>query len=238
MGNGGNVAHTLRAAATGLVLVAGLAACHSSESGQAVPATAGNGSAENFVPSAQNPDPTDDIDGVLKVYYPSPQHVGREGRVRYEYSPPLGGTHDYGWAGCTGVVYPTGIRTENAVHSLEHGAVWVTYNPDDLDADEVEQLADRVEGVDYTLMSPYPGLDRAISVQSWGHQLKVDEADDPRIDQFIAATKQNSQSGVYPEDPSATGFPEPGATCSAVPGVFDLANPPPFDPRQGDVPDS
>ncbi|OZG30283.1 hypothetical protein BH683_004660 [Williamsia sp. 1138] len=229
---------TLRAAASGLALVAVLAACQSAETGQAVRASAGAGSAADFVPSAENPDPTDQIDGVLRVHYPSPQHVGRDGRVRYEYSPPLGGTHDYGWAGCTGVVYPTGIRTENAVHSLEHGAVWIAYNPEDLDDDDVELLAARVDGVDYTLMSPYPGLDRPISVQSWGHQLKLDDADDPRIDQFITATKQNSQSGVYPEDPTATGFPEPGATCSAVPGVFDLADPPPFDPRQGDVPDS
>ncbi|ORM26062.1 DUF3105 domain-containing protein [Williamsia sp. 1135] len=232
------MAHTLRSAATGLTLVAVLAACQSTETGQAVRASEGAVSAEDFIPSADNPDPTDRIDGVLRVHYPSPQHVARDGRVRYQYSPPLGGTHDYGWAGCTGVVYPTGIRTENAVHSLEHGAVWLTYNPDDLDADDVDLLAARVDGVEYTLMSPYPGLDRPISVQSWGHQLKLDDADDPRIDQFIAATKQNSQSGVYPEDPMATGFPEPGATCSAVPGVFDLSDPPPFDPRQGDVPDS
>jgi hypothetical protein len=221
-----------------LALVAVLAGCQSAETGQAVRASTGAGSAEDFVPSADNPDPTDQIDGVLQVYYPSPQHVGRDGRVRYQYSPPLGGTHDYGWAGCTGVVYPTGIRTENAVHSLEHGAVWIAYNPEDLDADDIDLLAARVDGVEYTLMSPYPGLDHPISVQSWGHQLKLEDADDPRIDQFIAATKQNSQAGVYPEDPTATGFPEPGATCSAVPGVFDLTDPPPFDPRQGDVPDS
>lgn len=232
------MAHTLRSAAAGLALVAVLAGCQSAETGQAVRASTGAGSAEDFVPSADNPDPTDQIDGVLQVYYPSPQHVGRDGRVRYQYSPPLGGTHDYGWAGCTGVVYLTGIRTENAVHSLEHGAVWIAYNPEDLDADDIDLLAARVEGVEYTLMSPYPGLDHPISVQSWGHQLKLEDADDPRIDQFIAATKQNSQAGVYPEDPTATGFPEPGATCSAVPGVFDLADPPPFDPRRGDVPDS
>ncbi|PYE12635.1 uncharacterized protein DUF3105 [Williamsia limnetica] len=232
------MAHTLRSAAAGLALVAVLAGCQSAETGQAVRASTGAGSAEDFVPSADNPDPTDQIDGVLQVYYPSPQHVGRDGRVRYQYSPPLGGTHDYGWAGCTGVVYPTGIRTENAVHSLEHGAVWIAYNPEDLDDDDIDLLAARVDGVEYTLMSPYPGLDHPISVQSWGHQLKLEDADDPRIDQFIAATKQNSQAGVYPEDPTATGFPEPGATCSAVPGVFDLADPPPFDPRQGDVPDS
>lgn len=234
---GGSVAHVVRTAAAAVALVIGLAACTSAQTGTGVPASSDTGSMQDFVPTADNPDPTDDIDGVTKAYYTAPKHVARDARVRYQYSPPLGGTHDYAWAGCTGVVYPTGIRSENAVHSLEHGAVWVTYNPDELDSDEIARLAGRVDGVDYTLMSPYPGLDQPISVQSWGHQLKVSDAADPRIDQFITATKQNSQAGVYGEDLDATGFPEPGATCAAVPGAFDQADPPPFDPRQGDVPD-
>ncbi len=234
---GGNVAQALRAVAMGFALVIGLIACTSAVSGTGVPGSSGAGSGQDFVPTAANPDPTDGIDGVTKALYTAPKHVAREDRVRYQYSPPLGGTHDYAWAGCTGVVYPTGIRSENAVHSLEHGAVWITYNPEDLDTDQIAQLAERVEGVDYTLMSPYPGLDQPISVQSWGHQIMVSATDDPRIDQFITATKQNSQTGVYPEDPEATGFPEPGATCAAVPGAFNQSEPPPFDPRQGDVPD-
>ena len=39
-------------------------------------------------------------------------------------------------------------------------------------------------------MSPYPGLDAPISLQAWGYQLKVDNADDPRIDDFIKALRQ------------------------------------------------
>jgi hypothetical protein len=66
-------------------------------------------------------------------------------------------------------------------------------------------------------MSPYPGLDRPISLQSWGHQLKLDSADDQRIDRFIRALRTNEYT-----------HPEVGATCDADPGTFSVDSPPPF----------
>ncbi len=54
----------------------------------------------------------------------APLHSGAD--VDYPESPPYGGDHDLAWADCTGTIYPEPIRSENAVHSLEHGAVWVT----------------------------------------------------------------------------------------------------------------
>ncbi|AQA21851.1 hypothetical protein BTZ20_3992 [Rhodococcus sp. MTM3W5.2] len=79
--------------------------------------------------------------------------------MAYDKTPPYGGPHDATWATCTGIVYPNAIRTENAVHSLEHGAVWIAYNPDKVSDDQRDALADRVDGKSYMLMSPYPGLD-------------------------------------------------------------------------------
>ncbi|MFD4467714.1 DUF3105 domain-containing protein [Rhodococcus sp. NPDC058505] len=176
--------------------------------------------ADKFAPSESNPDPSTNIDGVVKLDYPAALHVSAEQRVAYDQTPPFGGPHDATWATCTGVVYPNPIRTENAVHSLEHGAVWITYNPDTVSDEERQQLVDRVDGKAYMLMSPYPGMDTPISLQSWGHQLKVDGADDPRINQFIAALRLNN-FGAYPEK---------GASCSTIPGAFDPDNPPAFDP--------
>ncbi|PVY31218.1 DUF3105 domain-containing protein [Williamsia muralis] len=182
-----------------------------------------------FTPSASNPDPSDKIDGVTKIYYPAGQHVQPTQRVAYDQSPPFGGPHDAVWAACTGIVYPNQLRTENAVHALEHGAVWISYNPDTIAPGDLDILQDKVEGEPYMLMSPYPGLDTPISLQSWGHQLKLDSAGDERVDQFIEALRQNSNSGVYPGQPDATAYPEIGASCAATPGAFDPNSPPPAD---------
>ena len=182
-----------------------------------------------FTPSSSNPDPSDKIDGVTKIYYPAGQHVQPTQRVAYDQSPPFGGPHDAVWAACTGIVYPNQLRTENAVHALEHGAVWIAYNPDTIAPGDLDILQDKVEGESYMLMSPYPGLDTPISLQSWGHQLKLDSAGDERVDQFIEALRQNSNSGVYPGQPDATAYPEIGASCAATPGAFDPNSPPPAD---------
>ncbi|GAA4619830.1 DUF3105 domain-containing protein [Saccharopolyspora hordei] len=175
---------------------------------------------EPFKPSPENPDPSKKIPGVTVIDYPGQMHVSPTQRVAYDQSPPFGGPHDGIWADCTGVVYPEPVRSENMVHSLEHGAVWIAYNPDKVDESGVQRLKVRAEGKPYTMMSPYPGLDSPISLQSWGHQLKVDSADDPRIDQFITALRLNN-NGVYPEI---------GGSCQAYPGAFDTNNPPKFDP--------
>jgi hypothetical protein len=194
--------------------------------------------AQSWVPTADDPDPAMRIPGVARAFYRG-GHVGPGKRVAYRYSPPVGGRHDAVWAACTGVVYPRALRDENAVHSLEHGAVWITYAPS-LDAASVTALARRVTGVDHMLMSPYPGLDRPISVQAWGHQLRLDRADDPRLDHFVTATRLNTQKGVYPEDPTAFASPEPTGTCAST-GVFDVDNPPRADvgpPPASAIPDA
>ncbi|SNR44792.1 DUF3105 domain-containing protein [Blastococcus mobilis] len=143
----------------------------------------------------------DEIDGVQTFDYAAGQeHVTTE--VDYTESPPVGGPHDGNWADCTGTVYDVDIRHENAVHGLEHGAVWITYNPDRVSDGDIAKLADLVEGENGRMLSPYAGLDSPISLQSWNHQLKVDSADDIRIEQF--ADFLTFRAGE---------FPEPGASC-------------------------
>jgi hypothetical protein len=71
-----------------------------------------------------------------------------------------------------------------------------------LAADQVDKLKSKVQGKDYMMMSPVAGLDKNISLQAWGYQLKVDSAGDKRIDKFIKALRLNSSM-------------EPGAACSS-----------------------
>nr|WP_235174684.1 DUF3105 domain-containing protein [Tomitella biformata] len=162
--------------------------------------------ANRFAPSIENPDPSTGIAGVVSIDYPAGDHVAAPQTVAYDQSPPFGGPHDQAWATCTGVVYPSPVRNENAVHSLEHGAVWVTYDPSQLIADEVAALESKIDKVPYALMSPYPGMDTAISLQSWGRQLKLDDVSDERIGQFLTALRQNPNT-----------HPEIGASCSTAP---------------------
>ncbi|MCH5644360.1 MULTISPECIES: DUF3105 domain-containing protein [unclassified Gordonia (in: high G+C Gram-positive bacteria)] len=179
-----------------------------------------------FVPTPANPDPSDKIEGIVKRYYPAATHT--EKRVAYDQSPPFGGPHDAIWATCTGIVYPNPIRSENAVHALEHGSVWITYNPDTISSGDLDYLKNLVRGEQYLFMSPYPGLSTPLSLQSWGHQLKLDSAKDPRVNQFITALRRNPMTNVYRENPQASAYPEVQATCGPTPG-FDPSNPPPAD---------
>lgn len=173
-----------------------------------------------FIPSASLQDPSTQIPGVVVTTYQGGNHVQAPARVAYDISPPAGGPHDQYWAACNGVVYPAAVRNENMVHSLEHGAAWITYDPARISGDAIEALRTRAADQPYTIMSPYPGLDSPISLQSWGHQLKLDQPDDARIDQFLQALRSNRYTD-----------PESGASCRALnPAQFDQNNPPPWDP--------
>ena len=158
--------------------------------------------------NASKVESVDEIAGITTVEYEAGQHVGTT--VTYAESPPIGGEHDPVWADCTGTVYDVDIRHENAVHSLEHGAVWITYNPDQVSPQDIETLAALVDGESGRMLSPYVGLDSPVSLQSWGHQLKVDSVDDPRVKQFADFLTRN------PDE-----HPEVGASCERPEFVAD-----------------
>ncbi|MCH0539083.1 DUF3105 domain-containing protein [Streptomyces sp. MUM 203J] len=128
--------------------------------------------------------------------------------VSYPMNPPVGGDHHRMWADCDGTVYKEELRKENAVHSLEHGAVWVTYN-DKAPAEDVKKLEEKVGRTPYSLMSPVKDQDGAIMLSAWGKQVTVDGADDPRVNQFFTKYVQGPQT------------PEPGAACTGGTGGMD-----------------
>lgn len=124
-----------------------------------------------------------------------------EDPVDYPQAPPVGGPHlpPPGWLVCD--VYDEPVPDEAAVHSMEHGAVWVTHAPD-LPAEDVELLASLTElDREYVLVSPYEGLPSPVVVSTWGHQLQVDGAGDPRVRAFVEQFAGGDQGG------------EPGAPC-------------------------
>jgi Protein of unknown function (DUF3105) len=134
--------------------------------------------------------------------YPEAQATHTKDPVSYPQSPPVGGNHDPTWLNCG--IYDQAVRNENAVHSMEHGAVWITYDPA-LSAADVQKLRDLMPD-SYIVLSPYPGLDAPVVASAWGVQLKLDGVDDSRLKTFIDVYRQGSQT------------PEPGAACTGGTG--------------------
>ena len=143
-----------------------------------------------------------DIEGVEAFDGLTFDHVTTA--VDYPQSPPAGGDHNAAWLNCG--VYTEPVPNENAVHSLEHGAVWITYDPA-IPAEDVATLQAFADNQSYVLVSPYEGLDSAVAVSAWGYQLKVDSVDDERLPIFIQKYLLNPE------------LAEVGAPCSNGVGV-------------------
>jgi hypothetical protein len=129
------------------------------------------------------------------------QHVS--GPVQYAQTPPVGGDHAPVWQNCG--FYREPVPSETAVHSLEHGAVWVTYSPD-LPTSQVDILRDLAADQTYVLVSPFPGLPTPVVASAWGKQLRLPSAGDRRLREFVDRYRQSSQA------------PEPAAPCSGAVG--------------------
>jgi hypothetical protein len=139
------------------------------------------------------------IEGV-ETFDNASLHV--ETPVSYPQTPPAGGEHNPAWLNCG--VYTEEVPNENAVHSLEHGALWVTYDPAISDA-ELDTLKTVLPST-YVILSPFEGLPSPIVVSGWNTQLQVESADDERLSAF------------FEEYWKSNDVPEPGALCT---GAYD-----------------
>lgn len=160
---------------------------------QAQDGTPAASSGDFFDPAVAEATP---IAGIEFFEVESADHT--EDPVDYPQDPPAGGPHFPAWQKCQ--VYDKPIPNEPAVHAQEHGAVWITYQPDLPEAD-IKALAAFSEGQPYVLISPYPDLDSPIVASAWGAQLRLVDVADPRLPEFIARFAGNG--------------PESGATCDS-----------------------
>ncbi len=160
---------------------------------------------------------SDVIPGLETFAVDSAAHT--EGHVAYPQSPPVGGPHSPVWQNCR--FYDEPVINEHAVHSLEHGAVWITYQPDlpQQDRATLRRLAQRNR---YVLVSPYPGLDAPVVASAWGAQIRLDGVDDPRLRQFIRLFAGN---GPERGGPCNGGTAETVPLAAATPGATPAATP-------------
>lgn len=133
---------------------------------------------------------------VQAYEYQAADHVSTA--VEYEESPAVGGPHHPAWWNCG--VYDEPVPQEHVVHSLEHGAVWLSYRPD-LPADQVSVLTE-LGAQDYMVVSPNPDQESPVVATAWGNQMTLETAEKDKLTRFVQQFKQGPQT------------PEPGATCT------------------------
>ncbi|MCO4265233.1 DUF3105 domain-containing protein [Pseudarthrobacter sp. MDT3-26] len=137
------------------------------------------------------------VEGVQDFPDQSRNHIS--GPVSYPRNPPTGGDHAPVWTNCG--IYTAPVEPTRAVHSLEHGAVWLSYRQD-LPKDQVAELTSLAGAQDYLLLSPVTDQASPVTATAWGKQLSVDSSSDERIATFIKKYRQSPQA------------PEPGAVCT------------------------
>ncbi|XBB68708.1 DUF3105 domain-containing protein [Nocardioides sp. WV_118_6] len=151
----------------------------------------------------------DDLSAVRTYDGLTFQHLSAGAEHDYPQSPPVGGDHAPVWIECG--VYDEPLPEVNAVHDLEHGTTWITYRPDEVDADGVRALAGLLPA--NGLLSPYPDQEAPVVVTVWGRQLALTGPDDPRLPLFV------QQYGA------GDTAPEPFASCNGGADPADLAPP-------------
>jgi hypothetical protein len=128
----------------------------------------------------------DDIQGVEIIRIPPYEHTLAD--VHYDRSPPAGGAHGAYAAPCAFV--DEALPEELYVHAMEHGAVWLAYEPT-LPAADLAVLRGLTQEYDDVAASPWDDLEpgEAVVATAWGRQLRLDSVDDPRLERFVRASR-------------------------------------------------
>lgn len=116
----------------------------------------------------------------------------------FEMTPPVQGTHSSSPAACG--VHATPVPNENLVHSLEHGAVALLFEPTKTTPEDIKELEAIASDNDENVLSaPYEGMEPAFAIASWGERMDLDELDITAVNEYI--------------DAFAGKGPEAGQTC-------------------------
>ena len=162
----------------------------------------------------------DEINGnPINVFSTAGANQHTAGEVPYEDIPPVSGQHAPQTSPCG--VFGAPIPETAMVHTLEHGAVGLLYQPT-LELEQIRQLEEIVGQYNSHLFStPYSGgMESPITVAAWGHTMELDEVETGSIDKFIEEFRQGGSAPeanqtcphqdpqpFEPEDPNAEATP-------------------------------
>ncbi len=116
---------------------------------------------------------------------------GGSSRPDYNSNPPTSGPHD---AKTTERgVHEEEVADEHLVHNLEHGEIWISYQPD-IPESAIEELERITNGNQKTVLTPRASNEKDIALSSWGRLDTFDIGpegviDRKRIEDFIKRYK-------------------------------------------------
>lgn len=125
--------------------------------------------------------------------------------VSFDQSPSIGGDHYPFWQNCG--FYTVELIEGAATHTMEHGAVWITYNADKVSEAELSTLSGMAADNGKLLISPYPHAEKLV-LSAWGVQQRTELApQDSAVADFIEEWVDNPD------------LPEAGVRCTDAAGI-------------------
>jgi len=148
----------------------------------------GNGGRPGGVKALPQSGDQEYIQDVKEFENKGTNHISQE--VAYEETPPLSGPHWSNWVEAG--YYEQPQQPELLVHSLEHGAVVIYYDPDAITEEARSDLRERANT--YTgnwtsvIVVPHPQENREApyTLTAWRHRLRLSEYDPDAVTAFIA----------------------------------------------------
>ena len=181
-----------------------LAACSGSDSGSDTATEGDTAPTDAAAAETETPEPSEVTFTSVPYGEYSVDHVN-EPPVSFDTSPGIGGAHYPFWQNCG--FYDREVAEGAAVHSMEHGAVWITYNPDRVSDAELGELQAMAQGDGKLLISAYDHPEKLV-LSAWSVQHREDALapGDATVADFIADWRENPA------------LPEAGVTCQEALG--------------------
>jgi len=130
-------------------------------------------------------------------------HVPETEKVKYNSNPPTSGPHYAIWAQWG--IHAKAPLDERLVHNLEHGGVIISYKPDQIQGQVLEQIKAQVRQLSKNnariILTPRQNMDTAIALTSWGYLQKLDRYDPAAVKAFYdahIARGPECQNGLCP----------------------------------------
>lgn len=92
------------------------------------------------------------------------EHIQEGQEIAYESNPPTSGPH---WVTpLSDGIYDSERPDEAVIHSLEHGRIWISYDPN-IPENIIQQLEDRLSGEGSAILTPREENDTDIALAAW-----------------------------------------------------------------------